>query len=128
MIGVNSFHHIAIAVRNLKEAKAFYQDVMGAQLVSEDYLEAEQRNAAFLDLGGVLIELMEPTSSDGALAKFIERHGEGVHSVGLKVNNLAEAASRLEEKGVRIVGRQAAPPYAFTHPKDTFGTMIEISE
>ncbi|MBI2846954.1 MAG: VOC family protein [Chloroflexi bacterium] len=128
MISVDKFHHVAIIVRDLKRSRAFFEDVFGARFISEDYLDAEKRNAVFLALGGIIIELMQPTTSDSLTARFLERHGEGVHSIALRVDKYDKAIQQLEARGIRIAGRQADPPYAFTHPKDTFGTMIELSE
>ena len=126
---VAGIHHIAIAVKDLEKALAFFRDLLGAKVIREDVSEAEKRKAVFLSLGPVCLEIMQPLSSEGELASFIEKRGEGIHSLGLKVESFEGAVRELERAGARVVGQQITPfPYAFTHPKDSFGVMLEISE
>ncbi len=126
---VIKLHHIALAVNDLAPALNFFRDILGAKVVKEDISREENRKAVFLALGDICLELMQPLSADGQLAKFLERRGQGIHSLGIKVDDFEAAAAELEASGVNLVGRQERPfKYAFTHPKNSFGVMLELSE
>ena len=122
-------HHIALAVADLSAALNFFRDILGARVVKEDISQEENRKAVFLSLGNVCLELMQPLSAEGALAKFIEKRGQGIHSLGIQVDDFEAAAAELASNGMSLVGRQERPfKYAFTHPKNSFGVMLEFSE
>jgi methylmalonyl-CoA epimerase len=122
-------HHIALAVTDLAAALKFFRDTLGARVIKEDISQEENRKAVFLTLGNVCLELMQPLSAEGALAKFIEKRGQGIHSLGIQVEDFDAAAAELEAEGINLVGRQEHPfKYAFTHPKNSFGVMLELSE
>lgn len=126
---IRKVHHLAIAVTDLEAALAFFRDLLGAQVVKEDISLVERRKAVFLTLGGLTLELMQPLDKEADLGKFIAKRGEGIHSLGFKVDNFEQAVKKLTAASIRVVGQQSQPvKYAFTHPKDTFGVMLEISE
>ena len=130
---VTKIDHIGIAVKNLEETLKFYEDVLGIKCVSQEVVEEQKVKVAFLPVGDTEVELLESTSEDGPIAKFIEKKGEGIQHIAFKVDNIEEAIRELEEKGVRMIDEK--PRYgaggariAFLHPKSTSGVLIEISQ
>jgi len=125
--------HIGIAVSNLDEALKFYTEVLGVKCVGTEVVEDQQVKVAFLPCGDSELELLESTTPDGPVARFIEKNGEGIQHIALKVENIEEALAYLKEKGVRLIDEK--PRYgaggariAFLHPKATRGVLLEISE
>jgi len=125
--------HIGIAVSNLEEALKFYTDVLGLNSVGTEVVEEQKVKVAFLPCGDSELELLESTSPDGPIAKFIEKNGEGIQHIALRVDNIEEAIAELKEKGVRLIDEK--PRYgaggariAFLHPKATKGVLLELSE
>ncbi|MGM0396536.1 MAG: methylmalonyl-CoA epimerase [Bacillota bacterium] len=130
---VTKIDHIGIAVKNLDETLKFYEDVMGIKCISKEVVEEQKVRVAFLPVGESEVELLESTTEDGPVAKFIEKRGEGIQHIAFKVDNIEEAIKDLQEKGVRLIDEK--PRYgaggariAFLHPKSTSGVLIEISE
>lgn len=132
---VNKVDHICIAVKNLEEAKKVWEPVLGKAAPDDPYVdENEQIRVARYWLGGVGFELMESTTPDGPVAKYIERHGEGIMLISLNVENTREAISELEPKGYPIIpdpsGKKARPfrdcEFAFIHPKKMNGVLLEL--
>ena len=130
---VTKIDHIGIAVKNLEETLKFYEDVLGIKCISQEVVEEQKVKVAFLPIGDTEVELLESTSEDGPIARFIEKKGEGIQHIAFKVDNIEEAIKELEEKGVRMIDEQ--PRYgaggariAFLHPKSTSGVLIEISQ
>jgi methylmalonyl-CoA epimerase len=130
---VTKLDHIGIAVKNMDEALAFYRDTLGLSSVGAEVIEEQKVKVAFLPLGDTELELLESTSPDGPVAKFIEKRGEGIQHIALRVENIEEALKELKEKDFRLIDQQ--PRYgagnakiAFLHPKATGGILLEISE
>lgn len=126
--------HIGIAVKNLAEAKKFYVEKLGMTHLPEDEVVEQQKvKVSFFPCGESEIELLESTADDGPIAKFIEKNGEGIQHVALRVDNIENALAQLKEKGVRLIDE--TPRYgaggasiAFVHPKSTGGILLELSE
>lgn len=130
---VTKLDHIGIAVRNMDEALAFYRDTLGISSVGEEVIEEQKVKVAFLPLGDTELELLESTSPDGPVAKFIEKRGEGIQHIALRVENIEEALKELKEKDFRLIDQQSRygagnAKIAFLHPKATGGILLEISE
>jgi methylmalonyl-CoA/ethylmalonyl-CoA epimerase len=130
---VTKIDHIGIAVKNLEESLKFYEDVLGIKCVSQEVVEEQKVKVAFLPVGDTEVELLESTSEDGPIARFIEKKGEGIQHLAFKVDNIEEAIAELQEKGIKMIDEK--PRYgaggariAFLHPKSTSGVLIEISE
>jgi len=125
--------HIGIAVNNLEESLKFYTEVLGLKSEGTEVVEEQKVRVAFLPCGDSELELLESTSPDGPIAKYIEKNGEGIQHIALKVDNIEEALAYLKEKGIRLIDEK--PRYgaggakiAFLHPKATRGILLEISE
>jgi len=133
-IKVTRVDHIGVAVKNLEESKKFYTEVLGLQAHGEDEVVEEQKvKVSFFPTGDSEIELLESTSPDGPIAKYIEKNGEGIQHVALYVEDLAAALEELKAKGVRLIDEK--PRYgaggkniAFIHPKATGGVLLELCE
>ncbi|HLQ27801.1 MAG TPA: methylmalonyl-CoA epimerase [Ktedonobacteraceae bacterium] len=127
--------HIAIIVRNIEQALVFYRDTLGIMPSEIKEVPTEQVRIAFLPMGGPggsEIELIEPTTADSSLAKFLEKRGEGLHHICLEVENIDAALLEMQEKGVPVLDKRprvAAEGRAiFLHPKGTNGVLLELLE
>ncbi|MBZ5610667.1 MAG: methylmalonyl-CoA epimerase [Acidobacteriia bacterium] len=132
MAGSNEFHidHLGIAVRSLDGALEFYEKQLGFRVGLRETVEQEKVKVAMLPAGGPRIELLEATGPDSAIAKFIEKRGEGLHHVAVKVPDLAATAQRLKQSGARLLNdpRPGAGGhlYVFVHPSSTGGVLLEL--
>jgi methylmalonyl-CoA epimerase len=122
--------HLGIAVRSLDTALQFYEQQLGFSAGLRETVEQEKVNVAMLPAGGSRIELLEATEPDSAIAKFIEKRGEGIHHVALKVADLAATVERLKSQGARLLNdpRPGAGGhlYVFVHPSSTGGVLLEL--
>ena len=125
--------HIAVLVENLDDALKFWQDQLGFQLERVETISSMDVKIAFFPVGESEIELVQPTTEDSGLAKYLQKRGPGLHHICIEVENISAKLTDLEEKGVRLIddapvtmddGRQLA----FLHPKSTGGVLIELYE
>lgn len=137
MIEASGVNHIGIAVRSLEEHRAYYEDVLGAVYEGAEEVASQKVRVAFYRLGGgpspVRLELLEPTSPDSPVARFLEKRGEGVHHIAYTVDDLEERLRALGEAGVRRIDEQPRPGahgtrIAFLHPASTGGVLTELCE
>jgi methylmalonyl-CoA/ethylmalonyl-CoA epimerase len=124
--------HIGIAVKSIAESLKVYE-AMGLKSVGVEEVAEQKVRVAFLPLGEAEIELLESTSPDGPVAKYIEKNGEGIQHLALRVDNLEAALAELKALGVRLIDEK--PRYgaggakiAFVHPRSTGGVLLELSE
>ncbi len=127
-----SIDHIGVAVKSLTAAKAIYEK-LGLKLAPEETVEAEHVRVVMVPLGESRIELLEPTSDNSVIAKFIAKRGEGLHHVSLRVPNLEAAVERLKKDGVRLVSDEikigaGGHRYVFVHPTSAGGVLLELVE
>jgi methylmalonyl-CoA/ethylmalonyl-CoA epimerase len=123
--------HIGIAVRSLASAK-IYED-LGLTIEHVETVETQRVKTAFLSVGDANLELLEPTSPDSPIAKFIEKRGEGIHHICLRVDDLEAHLERLKAAGYRLINEAPVPGahgcrVAFLHPSAGNGVLIELSE
>ena len=123
--------HIGIAVKDLAAAKGFYEEKLGASIGEEETVG--DMRIAFVPVGEVNIELIEPTAEDGVIGKFISKRGEGFHHIAYKVEDIDDTLKALKEAGVRLVDEvprsgAGGKRVAFVHPKETQGVLTEIVE
>ncbi|HHS98408.1 MAG TPA: methylmalonyl-CoA epimerase [Chloroflexi bacterium] len=126
-------HHIAIAVRDLDEALAFYRDVLGLEMTERRQVPQEGVEIAFLPAGETEVELLQPLDPGSGVARFLEKRGEGLHHICLAVPDIEAAMARLREAGARVLSetpRVAADGtrYVFIHPKSAHGVLLELYE
>ena len=123
--------HIGIAVRSLSRAIPFYERLLGTACYATEEVPDQKVRTAFFKIGQTKIELLESTSPDGPIAKFIEKRGEGFHHMALAVGGIDQVLLELERGGVQLVDhtpRKGAEglEIAFLHPKSTHGVLIEL--
>lgn len=133
MFNVLKVDHVGIAVKDLEQAKKFYTDVLGMAVMGEETVEQQKVKVCFIPCGDSEVELLESTSPDGPIAKFIEKNGEGIQHMALRVDDIEKALADLKAKGVRLIDE--VPRYgaggasiAFVHPKATGGILLELSQ
>ena len=132
-MNVTRVDHIGIAVKNLDEMVKWYEDTLGVKAHGTEIVEEQKVKVAFLPIGESELELLEDTTGDGAVAKFIEKNGEGIQHIALRVDNIEETLAELKAKDVRLIDQ--TPRYgagnasiAFVHPKATHGILLELCE
>lgn len=125
--------HLGIAVKSIDEAKSFWADILGLVFEGDETVAEQNVTTAFFPVGESEVELLESTSPDGPVAKYIEKRGEGIQHVAFRVENIEAALKYLKEKGVRLIDetpRKGAggAKIAFLHPKATRGVLVELCE
>ena len=128
---VSHIEHIGIAVKSIEESKKYYEDVLGLTCYAVEEVKDQKVKTAFFMVGDTKIELLESTSPDGPIGKFIEKKGEGMHHMAFAVKNTDQALQDAEEKGVRLVdkvSRNGAEglKIGFLHPRSTHGVLTEF--
>lgn len=124
--------HLGIAVRSLADAKAIYEKI-GLPLSSEEAVPGEKVRVVMVPVGETRLELLEPTSDDSVIAKFIAKRGEGLHHISIRVPDLEAAVQRLKSGGTRLVSEEikigaGGHRYVFIHPSRSAGVLIELVE
>ncbi len=130
---VSHIEHLGIAVRSIEEALPYWENVLGLKCYNIEEVADQKVRTAFLKVGQTKIELLEPTSEESTVAKFIETRGEGFHHIAYAVENIEEALAEVETKGVRLIDKTPRAgaeglTIAFLHPKSTGGVLTEFCE
>jgi methylmalonyl-CoA/ethylmalonyl-CoA epimerase len=125
--------HLGIAINSIEGGKKFWTDVLGLVCEGTETVEPQQVTTAFFPVGESEVELLESTSPDGPVAKYIEKRGQGIQHVAFRVKDIEAALSELKAKGVRLIDetpRRGAggARIAFLHPKATGGVLVELCE
>src|SRR5512132_3967849 len=123
--------HIGIAVKSLDAAKIY--EALGLTVDHVEVVETQEVKTAFISAGDSNLELLEPTSPDSAVAKFIEKRGEGIHHICIRVGDIEQELKKLQQQGFRLVNEAPVPGahgcrVAFLHPSAGNGVLIELSE
>ena len=123
--------HIGIAVRSIEEARIY--QALGLEIDHVETVETQKVKTAFISDGDSNIELLEPTSPESTIAKFIEKRGEGIHHICLRVDDIESELRKLQEQGFRLINPAPVPGahgcrVAFLHPSAGSGVLIELSE
>jgi methylmalonyl-CoA epimerase len=126
----HSIDHLGIAVKSLAQAKKFYEQ-LGLDVLAEEAVPHEKVKVAMVPLGESRIELLEATSADSVIAKFIEKRGEGLHHVAIHVPDINRAVEQLKTTGTRFVSEEikigaGGHLYVFVHPSSTGGVLLEL--
>lgn len=126
-------HHLGIAVSSLQEAIPVFEKLLGHPPRPEEIVEDQKVRVSVFDAGEIRIELLEATSPDSPIARFIEKRGPGLHHLTLEVPDLVKALTDLEASGVRLIDREprtgaGKERIAFLHPSSTSGVLIELVE
>ncbi len=133
-MNISHIEHLGIAVKSLEEAIPYYENILGLKCYSIEEVADQKVKTAFFKVGQTKIELLEPTSEDSTIAKFIEKRGEGIHHMAFAIEDgVANALAEVEAKGVRLIDkapRKGAEGLniAFLHPKSTCSVLAELCE
>ena len=130
---ITHIEHIGIAVKSIEEQLPYYENILGLKCYNIETVEDQKVKTAFFMVGQTKIELLEPTSEDSTVAKFIEKKGEGVHHIAYATKNINDALKEVESKGVKLIdkeGRAGAEglTIGFLHPKSTGGVLSEFCD
>jgi len=125
--------HLGIAVNSIDEGKKFWSDVLGLVFEGAETVEEQKVTTAFFPVSESEVELLESTSPDGPVAKYIEKRGAGIQHVAFRVADIDAALSELKEKGVKLIDQEprigaGGARIAFLHPKATGGVLVELCE
>jgi methylmalonyl-CoA epimerase len=125
--------HIGIAVKDLAAALAFYRDALGLEIEPPEEVADQHVRAHFIPVGEPKLELLEATSSDSAIARYIDKRGPGIHHITLRVDDIDAVLARLKDRGVRLVDEAARPGaegalVAFVHPSAAHGVLVELKQ
>lgn len=128
---MTTLDHIGIAVRSLEVANIY--KLLGLTIEHTEVVETQKVKTAFLSVGDANLELLEPTTPDSPVAKFIEKRGEGIHHLCFRVDDIEEQLARLQAAGYRLINEAPVPGahgcrVAFLHPSAGNGVLIELSE
>ena len=130
---ITHIEHIGIAVRSIEEQLPYYEEILGLKCYNIETVEDQKVKTAFFKVGQTKIELLEPTSEDSTIAKFIENRGEGVHHIAYATNGIKKALAKADEKGVQLIDKEPRKGaeglnIAFLHPKSTGRVLTELCE
>lgn len=130
-MNLTHIEHVGIAVKDLATSIKYYEDVLGLKCYSIEEVKDQKVKTAFFKIGQTKIELLESTDPNGPIGKYIEKRGEGVHHIAFAVNEIEQALSEAEGKGIRLIDnkpRKGAEGLniAFLHPKSTGGVLTEF--
>ena len=125
--------HIGIAVSDLPASLAFFHDALGLEVEAPEEVASQRVRAHFLPAGESKLELLEATSPDSAIARYIEKRGAGMHHVAFRVEDIAAALAQLKARGVRLIDEHPRPGaegalVAFIHPSSAHGVLVELKQ
>lgn len=125
--------HIGIAVKNFSEANGLYYKLLGVEPYKTEYVDSEGVNTSFFRAGDTKIELLEATNPDSAIAKFIEKRGEGIHHIAFEVEDIIAEMERLKREGFILLNEHPKRGadnklVCFVHPKSANGVLIELTQ
>jgi methylmalonyl-CoA/ethylmalonyl-CoA epimerase len=125
--------HLGIATKSIEESLKFWQDSLGLKNIHTEVVEDQKVRVAMLPIGESRVELIEPTSDDSPIAKFLEKRGGGIHHIAVEVDNIEESLAKLKENGAKLIdetpriGAEGCL-IAFVHPQSTNGVLLELTQ
>ncbi|MDX8339492.1 methylmalonyl-CoA epimerase [Draconibacterium sp. IB214405] len=130
-MNISHIEHIGIAVNSLEEAIPYYEEMLGLKCYAVEEVADQKVKTAFFQVGDTKIELLESTSPDGPIGKFLEKKGQGVHHLAFAVDNVNDSLNEIGEKGVQLIDKTARKGaeglnIGFLHPKATMGVLTEL--
>jgi methylmalonyl-CoA/ethylmalonyl-CoA epimerase len=123
--------HIGIAVKSIEESKKYYETVLGLKCYATETVTDQKVKTAFFRIGETKIELLEPLDSESAVAKFIEKRGEGIHHIAFAADDVDKSLEEVQSKGIVLIDKKSRKGaenlnIGFLHPKSTGGVLTEI--
>jgi methylmalonyl-CoA/ethylmalonyl-CoA epimerase len=131
MSQIKNINHVAVVVDDMQKALSFWRDALGIELHELRDVPVEMSQVAFLPLAGSEIELVQPTSADSGIAKYLAKRGPGMHHICLEVDDIEGMLAQLAAKNVRVINEKPriaadGKKYAFIHPESTGGVLVEL--
>ena len=131
MSKVKGINHIAVVVDDMEKSLSFWRDALGMELHELCDVPAEKSKVAFMPLAGSEIELVQPTSDDSGIAKYLAKRGPGMHHICVEVDDIHGMLAQLKSKGIRLINEEPriaadGKKYAFVHPESTNGVLVEL--
>jgi len=131
MSKVKGINHIAVVVDDMEKSLSFWRDALGMELHELCDVPAEKSKVAFMPLAGSEIELVQPTSDDSGIAKYLAKRGPGMHHICVEVDDIDGMLAQLKSKGIRLINEEPriaadGKKYAFVHPESTNGVLVEL--
>ena len=125
--------HIGIAVKDLSAALAFYRDALGLDIEAPEEVASQRVRAHFVPVGGAKLELLEATSADSPIAKYVDKRGPGLHHITLRVDDIEAALAQLKAHGAKLIDQKPRPGaegslVAFVHPASAHGVLVELKQ
>jgi methylmalonyl-CoA/ethylmalonyl-CoA epimerase len=125
--------HLGIAVNSIEDGKNFWSDVLGLAFEGAETVAEQKVTTAFFPVGESEVELLESTSPDGPVAKYIEKRGQGIQHIAFRVEDIEAALAELKEKGIQLIDEKprlgaGGAKIAFLHPKATGGVLVELCQ
>lgn len=132
-MNLSHIEHLGIAVKSIADALPFYEETLGLKCYNIEEVADQKVKTAFFKIGQTKLELLEPTSEDSPIAKFIEKRGEGIHHIAFATPDCGESLNEMAAKGVRLIDekpRKGAEQLniGFVHPKSTMGILLELCD
>jgi len=130
---IKKINHIALVVPKLEEGVGFWADALGMTLNQVEEVPSQEVRVGFFDVGESHLELVEPTTDDSGIAKYLAKRGPGIHHIALEVDNIEVVLAQLKEKNVPLINEEpvlaaGGNRAAFIHPKGTGGVLVELYE
>jgi methylmalonyl-CoA/ethylmalonyl-CoA epimerase len=131
MAAIKKINHVAIVVEDMDDALTFWRDALGMELGRLSEVTAEKSQVAFMPVADGEIELIFPTTNDSGIAKYLDKHGQGMHHLCLEVDDIEGMLAQLKAKGVRLINEEPrisadGKKYAFIHPESARGVLVEL--
>ncbi|MHC6180753.1 methylmalonyl-CoA epimerase [Clostridium sp. JNZ X4-2] len=132
-IDLKKIDHVGIAVKSIEESLKFYEGVLGLKCSGTEEVKSQKVITAFIPLGESELELLEPTSDDSPIAKFIEKNREGIQHIAVRVDDVEASLEELKKQGIRLIDEKprdgaGGAKIAFVHPKSTKGVLLELCQ
>ena len=130
---MNKVEHIGIAVKNMAVAVPLYEKLLNTNCYKTEQVASQSVNTAFFKQGETKIELLESLAAESAIAKFIDKRGEGIHHIAFEVEDIIAEMRRLQEEGFTLINEEPKKGadnkwVCFVHPKDTYGVLVELCQ
>ncbi|MFN8383080.1 MAG: methylmalonyl-CoA epimerase [Anaerolineales bacterium] len=128
---IKAVNHVAVVVDDMEKSLKFWRDALGIQLHELRDVPAEKSQVAFLPIAGAEVELVMPTTNDSGVAKYLAKHGPGMHHLCLEVDDVVGMMAQLKAKDIRLINEEPrttadGKKYAFIHPESTGGVLVEL--
>ncbi|MDY6881918.1 MAG: VOC family protein [Desulfatiglans sp.] len=125
---ITKFNHVGIAVKDVDKSIQFFEEKLGAQLVEKKEVPEMKQISAMMTLGNFTLEIMQGTSEDAVVSKYVASKGEGIHHLSVLMEDWDKDIDELEKKGLTIISKDPETKFGFVHPKSCKGVLLEVTQ